>query len=653
MSAVMKWIQCIRGALPVLIGCAMIVSASGTWAVEGRPDRPWTDDVIYFVMTDRFFDGDPSNNIPEGSDPALYDPDQQSINLYHGGDLRGLERAIQSGYFNRLGVTALWLTPVVKNAWRSNYDLGDESKTGYHGYWAQDFLDIDPHLTSAERLDGTAYAEGREGRLEHYRDFIRLAHDHGIKVIQDVVTNHAGPVFFYDVAGDGEFDPNNREQWIMPFRQEPYENVVWMNKPEWNLRRVEPTGPTEVLGVTVPQSGAISRLESFSRRGFSRDSLGKRDGEEVLCDFFALRTYDTSPEAPHFADLVSDFVEIKAFYIETLGVDGLRIDTVKHVHHEFWDAFTEGLRERLGADLAARVLLFGEVYDGDPNVLGRFTYRSDWPENRSPAMDSVLDFQFCFAVRDFVRVRGGGHGRPHSVEEALRARISGIGHEGRPFYNPEPGLDGRNAAAKAVPFIENHDGLNRFRVRDVDEDAPLLGTAILLTTPGIPALYYGSEGAIADEHGELFQDSETGRITLFDRRGERRAQDIETTRAFRNTASLTAARAEWPSLRVGAWTPLWAGTDDSGTGGTLVYLRHFPGEIESVVLVAVNAAADERTVNGISLAGAEGIEWPATGTFAPLTLDGFETPGEVGTNGADLEALVLPPRTASVFHFVP
>ena len=126
-------------------------------AASAAPARDWSDEVIYFVMTDRFHDGDPANNTPAGCAPELYDPAQQDINRYHGGDLRGLELAIKAGYFNELGVTALWITPPVKNVWRSGYDLGGW-KSGYHGYWTQDFL------------------------------------DKGLKDIQHDVLNHAGPV---------------------------------------------------------------------------------------------------------------------------------------------------------------------------------------------------------------------------------------------------------------------------------------------------------------------------------------------------------------------------------------------------------------------------------------------------------------------------
>jgi glycosidase len=74
------------------------------------------------TLTDRFMDGDKTNNRPRGSDPALYDESQTDIDKYHGGDLRGLELAIQSGYFNKLGVTAIWITPPVRNAWFSKFD---------------------------------------------------------------------------------------------------------------------------------------------------------------------------------------------------------------------------------------------------------------------------------------------------------------------------------------------------------------------------------------------------------------------------------------------------------------------------------------------------------------------------------------------------
>ncbi|RYD47484.1 MAG: hypothetical protein EOP83_27985, partial [Verrucomicrobiaceae bacterium] len=437
--------------------------------------RPWTEDVMYFVLTDRFHDGDPANNTPEGSDPLLYDPLQKNIGMYQGGDFRGLEQAIEGGYFNELGVTALWITPPVKNVWRSGSDAGGW-KTGYHGYWTQDFLDIDPHLTSAVSMKGEKYPDSAEGRMRHYRDFVALAHAKGLKVVQDVVLNHAGPVFFYDADGDGVFDDQSKEEWVQQFKRDGfYANAVWMDVAKWNLMKAQPDGPRELLGKRIATKGVLAELSSYGRKGFSSDSLGKSDGEEIECDFFSLRDLWTEPGSGHFDRLVDEFVEIYAFYLLDVGVDGLRIDTVKHVHHEFWDAFTERLRKRLGAK-AKDKLLFGEVYDGDPKKLGSYTWRSDAPKRKEPCLDSVLDFQTCFAARDYLRRGGGEHGSAAKLERAMKALRSGEGDQ--PFYNPNPGPDGKNAREKSITFIENHDGLNRFRVAGVTSERNDLAQAL-------------------------------------------------------------------------------------------------------------------------------------------------------------------------------
>lgn len=631
----------IRFPLPFLAALCL-----GSTSVVSANPRPWTDEVIYFAMTDRFLDGDVSNNIPEGSEADLFDPRRQDINRYHGGDFRGLEKAIQAGYFSRLGVTALWLTPPVRNVWKNALDFGG-MKTGYHGYWTQDFLDIDPHLTSVRSLDGEKeYPATREGRLDHYRDFIALAHSRGIRIIQDVVLNHAGPVFHYDVDGDGVFDHDNPAEWVQPFRRDaPYPNARWAEVPAWNFRRAEPSGPTTVFGKSLNLRGAPGDLGSFSRRGFNPDSLGKNDGEEVWADFTSLRDYDTSPGSPHFDALVDDFVEIYRFYIEEIGVDGLRIDTVKHVHHAFWDAFTSRLRARLG-DRAARVILFGEVYDGNPAALGRYTWREDADRNPAPSIDSTLDFQFCFAVREFLR-RPDNLGPAAAVEKALSTRLFGKDSNGRSFYNTNPGPDGLNSIQKAISFVENHDGLNRFRVRGISENRHLLAQAILLTSPGIPCLYYGAEAAIADEQGEPGKDGETGRMTLFAPAGARTPTQVESSRAFQVVAGLIAARARHPALHRGEWRPLWADSpEQQGDDGSLAYARVLPDQPGESIVTIIHA--------GNRTGQIEGIRLPENATrWQPLALPGFDTPPAPQRNpDGSWTFRDLPPESASLFRAV-
>ncbi len=567
--------------------------------------RPWSDDVIYFAMTDRFYDGDPSNNIPAASDPALYDPKQDDIARYLGGDLRGMEKALQADYFNDLGVTALWLTPVVRNVWRSGYDLGGW-KSGYHGYWAQDWLDIDPHVASRTSLAGIPYPDNAEGRMEHYRDFVKLAHSKGIKVIQDVVLNHAGPVFFYDDNGDGTFNVEKKEEWVQPFKTGGFHaNAKWTNVPKWNAARTQPDGPRELLGVKIATTGALSQLDSYGRKGFSRDSLGKSDGEEVTCDFFSLRDFWTDPRGAHFDALVDEFVEIYHFYLTTVGVDGLRIDTVKHVHAEFWDAFTARLRKRLGP-AAAEKILFGEIYDGNPARLGQYTWRSDWPKQVEPALDSVLDFNFCFNAREYLRHPGGKFGSSGPLEKSMATR-TGTGANERPFYNPNPGADGLNSQQKMITFIENHDGLNRFRVAGVTGERNRLAQALLMTLPGIPCLYYGTEFDLLDSGGKVGEDGETGRMMFYRNNGGPTIKEVKSSEAFAGISKFAALRGKLPVLRTGKVIPLWVDSGLSSDDDGVFAFARASEDGEKFAVVVVNASTADRVTSD----GTNQIQLPA------------------------------------------
>ena len=557
--------------------------------------RPWSEDVIYFAMTDRFSDGDPANNTPAGSDPALYDSKQEDISRYLGGDLRGMEMALQAGYFNDLGITALWLTPVVRNVWRSGYDLGGW-KSGYHGYWTQDWLDIDPHLTSKISLAGKTYPDNADGRMEHYRDFVKLAHSKGIKVIQDVVLNHAGTVFYYDVNDDGVFNVEKKEEWIQPFKNDGFHaHAKWADVPKWNAKRSQPDGPRELLGVKIATQGVLSQLDSYGRKGFSADSLGKSDGEEVACDFFSLRDLWTAPDGAHFEALVDEFVAIYQFYLTTVGVDGLRIDTVKHIHPQFWDAFTARLRVRLGA-AAADKLLFGEVYDGNPARLGQYTWRSDWQQHPEPALDSVLDFNFCFSAREYLRHPGRKFGSPAALEKSLGTRTA-TDSENRPFYNPNPGVDGLNSQQKMITFIENHDGLNRFRVAGITAERNRLAQALLMTLPGIPCLYYGTEFDLLDSKGKVGRDGETGRMMFYRRQSGPTINEVKSSAAYTNIKKLVALRAKLPVLRTGKLVPLWVDSDSSKEDDGVFAFARTSDDGESFAVVVVNASDTKRVTS--------------------------------------------------------
>ncbi len=148
---------------------------------------PWDEEIIYMVMTDRFFDGDPNNNNPENIEGSF---DKDHLEAYHGGDIKGLIDKVP--YLKDLGITTLWITPIVKNINTNMMADKGGKQYGYHGYWASDFTKIDPHLGTEEDL----------------KNLIDLLHDNGIKLMVDVVINHSG----YGTKNLGEFKGMHREE---------------------------------------------------------------------------------------------------------------------------------------------------------------------------------------------------------------------------------------------------------------------------------------------------------------------------------------------------------------------------------------------------------------------------------------------------------
>lgn len=637
----------------ITLGVVLIFSCL---QVEGlHAERTWQDEVIYFMLTDRFYDGDPSNNTPEGAAKNLYDPQQRDLDSYHGGDFRGIEIALERNYFNNLGITAIWITPPVKNVWNTSYDMGDKGKTGYHGYWTQNFMDIDPHLTSARKMDGSPYPEGREGRMAHYRDLVNLAHRKGIRIIQDMVCNHTGPVFYYDTNNNGKFDRNGRDEWIASYKRDGYHpNTQWAKIPEWNIRRTEPTGPVELFGKSFPFTGILGRMETYSRKGFNGNSLGKTDGEEVMCDFFSLRDIWTDPSSKHYDELVDEFVRIYAFYFQEIGIDGLRIDTIKHVHHQFWADFTERLRNKLGRD-ARNIILFGEAYDSSPEVLGKYTYS---PDGKQVAIDGMLNFQMCWAIRNYTRHGGGHYGHANGIERAMRDLHGKPDGGTRPYYNPAPGADGLNARQKSITFTENHDGINRYRVGTVTERRNILANALALTLEGIPCLYYGTENGLLDTHGKIGPDTETGRMTFIRRDDGDKVKKIQQSDSYRATQSLLRARAQLPALRYGLSAPLWVDnretTDDDGT---FLFARYIPDKPNQTILIGFNLSQKDSTLNPALISPNQRPLIPKDTILERIPLPGIDPPGAksitVSVGESDRASLTLKADSVSIWRVKP
>ena len=335
-----------------------------TAPITVEPHSEWAEAILYFAIVDRFADGDPSN------DAGV---DREAKGAFHGGDLVGLRQNLDE--VAGLGVTALWITPVVKQI--DGFVTGAGFPDwGYHGYWADDFYALDPRFGSEEDL----------------KALVDDCHRRGIAVLLDVVYNHAGYDSHYTT------DPRTR-RWL----------------------RVEARGECGHDDVTACVAG--------------------------LPDF---RT--------EIAEVRDYLIEASVGLAERVGLDGFRLDTVKHLSHDFWQVHRRETRERLGEGF----FLLGEVWGGDAAVL------DPWFEGDE--MDAGFDFGFQGSALAFVR----GRGRAIAFDRYLERRQPRQGH-------------------LLSHYLSSHDvpgGL--FQLRG-DVELFRLAALLQMVSNGVPMIYYGEE----------------------------------------------------------------------------------------------------------------------------------------------------------------
>ena len=251
----------------------------------------WQDATIYFVMLDRFANGDPTNDQTYGRNkPSAF---QRGI---HGGDLRGLIQTLEEGYFNDLSVDAIWITPVVEQI--HDQDVGWGATYAYHGYWAKDWTAIDA-------------AFGSESDL---RELIDKAHERGIKILLYVIINHTGPVTPSD-----EKWPDDWVRMTPECAWDSFENNV-----SCGLNNNLPDIRTEIdHDVSLPPF----LIEKWRNEG-------RLDAELKELDAFFARTGLSRAPKHYIVKWLTDWVK-------EYGVDGFRVDTAKHVEPEIWSVLKE------------------------------------------------------------------------------------------------------------------------------------------------------------------------------------------------------------------------------------------------------------------------------------------------------------------------
>jgi neopullulanase len=521
-------------------------------------DRAPEDEVIYFLLPDRFENGDPRNDKGGIKGDRLktgYDPTQKGF--YHGGDIKGLTQRLD--YIQKLGATAIWLAPVFKN--KPVQGAPGQESAGYHGYWVTDFTTVDPHF----------------GTEADFKAFVDAAHVRGMKVYMDIIANHTADVISYAECKDKPCPYRSRSDY--PYQRRTSDGAA-INagfagdsvQTADNFARL--TDPNFAYTVRVPEAEAHIKKPDWLNDPLLYHNRGNSTfaGESsTMGDFVGLD--DVMTEHPR---VLLGFSDIYASWIDRFGVDGFRIDTAKHVNPEFWSAFSSTMLERAKARGIPNFHIFGEMAaDFDPVTTAHGT--------RVAKLPSVLDFAF----RKAVDMTLAGETGTDIFEKLLLA---------------DPLYEGGEAAAHRLPtFTGNHDA-GRFAhyarkafPHASDEEIlkrTMLSNALLFTMRGVPTVYSGDEQGFTGDGNDqdAREDMFPSRVASYN--DNRLIGSIATTAQsnfdpshplFRQIVALAKAR-QHPQLRDGRTILRYA----QSTPGLLAFSRILDGSQE--MLIAVNTS---------------------------------------------------------------
>lgn len=465
---------------PAKAAIAALLSASFLavpLAAQGFRDRLPEDEVIYFVLPDRFANGNPKNDTGGIMGDRMkhgFDPTHKGF--YHGGDLKGLTGKLD--YLQSLGITAIWFAPIFRNK-PVQGGPGEES-AGYHGYWVTDFTAVDPHF----------------GSNDEFKAFVDAAHARGMKVYMDIITNHTADVINYAECPKSACEYRSRADYPYSRRasDEAAINVGFEGdsvKTVENFARL--TDMTYAYTPVVPKGEEQAKVPAWLndvRYYHNRGNTTFRGENSTMGDFAGLDDLYTENPA-----VVDGFIAIYGAWIDKYGIDGFRIDTAKHVNPEFWQKFVPAIMARAKQRGIPNFHIFGEVFseEVDATPLVRHTVVAGLP--------TVLDFAFATAAKRTIAENDG----TEVIERVL---------QGDALY-----AGGEATAGRLPTFLGNHD-MGRFatfvrRARPGVSDAEVLarvklGHALMFTMRGVPTVYSGDEQGFVGDGGD--QDA---RETLF------------------------------------------------------------------------------------------------------------------------------------------
>ena len=393
-----------------------------------KPEIPfvWEGANVYFLLTDRFKNGDTSNDVNFNRTTEA-----AKLRGFEGGDIKGIIQKINEGYFNKLGVNAIWLTPIVEQI-HGEVDEGTGATYGFHGYWAKDWTTLDPNF----------------GTKEDLKNLVEIAHKNGIRIILDGVINHTGPVTEEDKVW-----PNSWVRTGPQCKYDSYESTITCtlvsNLPDIKTESDE--------SVELPKQ----LVEKWKAEG--------RYEQEVkeLIEFFKRTGY---PKSPRFY-----IIKWLTDYIREFGVDGYRADTVKHTEENVWSEFKKECDyafEEWKANNPDKILddnhfyLVGEVYNYGIGGGQDFDFGDRKVNYFKHGFNSLINFEFKWNAGQ-------------NDYEAIFSRYSKILNNELKDYG-------------VLNYLSSHDDGSPF---DSERNKPYEAANKLLLAPGTSQIYYGDESA--------------------------------------------------------------------------------------------------------------------------------------------------------------
>ena len=379
-----------------------------TRAMAGEERKGFSNaDVLYMLMPDRFAQGKNHKAQVKGMNP--YVEDRSKPSLRHGGDLQGIRDHLD--YFTQLGVTALWLTPVLEN----NSPDGKDGSSTYHGYATTNYYRVDP----------------RFGTNEDYRQLIADAHAKGLKVVMDMIFNHCG------------FE----HPWVkdLPSRD-------WLNVPEWL------SGKEEDKAKYLQTSYKLTPvLDPYA---------AEVDKRETVDGWFVPSMPDLNQRNPH---VIKYLIQNSVWWIETVGIDGIRMDTYPYADREAMALWMKTLEREY-----PNFNTVGETWVTEP------AYTAAWQkDSKLSSINSYLKTVMDFAFYD--RVNMAAREETDDWWQGMNRVYNTLCYDYL-YANP----------CSVLAFIENHD-TDRFLRNGTDTLALKQALALLLTINRTPQLYYGTE----------------------------------------------------------------------------------------------------------------------------------------------------------------